>query len=94
MGAVWQDLRYALASIIRAPFLSFAVLLALVAGVGLNAAVFTLIDGTWLRAPVEREPASFIQAIPSYSGWFATENQFHGFTVQDYEAIRASDRLL
>ena len=94
MEAVWQDLRYALRGILRAPFLSFAVLLALVAGVGLNAAVFTLIDGTWLRAPVERESASFIQAIPSYSGWFATENQFHGFTVRDYEAIRTRLRSL
>jgi hypothetical protein len=94
MGTVWQDLRYALRGIIRAPFLSLAVLLALVAGVGLNAAVFTLIDSVWLRAPVETESASFIQAIPSYSGWFATENQFHGFTVRDYEAIRRRAKSL
>lgn len=43
MGAICQDLCYALRGIVRAPFLSFAVLLALVGGVGLNAAVFTQI---------------------------------------------------
>jgi hypothetical protein len=35
------DLRYALRGIIRSPFLSFAVLLALSTGVGLNAAVLS-----------------------------------------------------
>ena len=94
MGVVWQDLRYALRGIIRAPFLSFAVLLALVAGVGLNAAVFALIDTSWLRSPVEKDPPSFVQAIPSYSGWFAAENQFHAFTVKDYEAIRDRTKSL
>lgn len=94
MEAVWQDLRYALRAIARAPFLSFAVLLALVAGVGLNAAVFALIDDSWLRSPVESDTSSFVQAIPNYSGWFATENQFHGFTVKDYEAIRNRTKSL
>jgi hypothetical protein len=89
MGAIWQDLRFALRGIARKPLLALAVLLALVAGIGLNAAVFALLNDFWFRAPVERDPGGFIQAVPSYSGWFETENQFHGFTVNDYEAIRA-----
>jgi predicted permease len=94
MGAVWQDLRYALRSITKAPFLSFAVLLALSAGIGLNTAVFALVDATWFRAPVEKDQSSFVEAIPSYSGWFDAENLFHGFTVKDYQAIRARAQSL
>ena len=82
-----QDLRYAIRGIRRAPFLSLAVLLALCVGVGLNAAVFSVLDGAWLQPPVQNDPQSFVQAIPSYSGWFDTENLFHGFTVKDYDAI-------
>lgn len=52
------------------------------------------VDTSWLRSPVEKDPPSFMQAIPSYSGWFATENQFHGFTVKDYEAIRNRAKTL
>jgi predicted permease len=94
MGAIWQDSRYALRGIARKPLLSLAVLLALVAGIGLNAAVFALLNDFWFRAPVERDPGGFIQAVPSYSGWFETENQFHGFTVNDYEAIRTRTKSL
>ena len=94
MQTLWQDLRYALRQIRRAPFLSFAVLLALSAGIGLNAAVFTLLDGFWFHAPVERDAGSFVQAVPTYSGWFDTENEFHGFTVKDYEAIRTRTKSL
>jgi len=94
MGAIWQDLRYALRGIARAPFLSFALLLALLTGIGLNCAVFAVLDEAWFRAPVEKNPASFLQVIPSYAGWFETENQFHGFTVNDYEAIRTQTKSL
>jgi len=94
MGTAWQDLRYALRGIARTPFLSFAVLLALLTGIGLNSAVFAVLDESWFRAPVEKDPSSFVQVIPSYTGWFETENQFHGFTVNDYEAIRTQTKSL
>ena len=93
MGAIWQGLRYALRGITRAPFLSFVVLLALSAGIGLNAAVFALVETGWFRGPVEKDPDSFIQVIPSYTGWFSTE-KFFSFTRTDYEAFRARARSL
>ncbi|HYL64081.1 MAG TPA: ADOP family duplicated permease [Candidatus Methylomirabilis sp.] len=94
MGTLIQDLRYGLRGLAKAPLLSLTAILALSAGIGLNAAVFTLLDVTWLRAPVENDPGSFVEAIPSYSGWFDTENQFHGFTVKDFEAIRERSKSL
>lgn len=91
---IWQDLRYALRGIVRAPFLSFAVLLALSIGIGLNAAVFALVDTSWLRPPVEKDPGSFVRVIPSYSGSFGTENLLPTFSVNDYEAFRTRARSL
>ena len=94
MNTLLQDVRYAMRAIARSPFLSLAVLLALVAGIGLNAAVFSIFEGFWFRAPVEQNPSTFVQAIPSYSGWFDTEDEFHGFTVKDFDAIRARAQSL
>ncbi|HEV2615175.1 MAG TPA: ADOP family duplicated permease [Candidatus Acidoferrales bacterium] len=94
MNTLLQDVKYALRGMARSPRLSFAVVLALAAGIGLNASIFTLLDGIWLRAPVEENPATFVQLIPSYSGWFNTEDKFQGLTVRDYDAIRTRAKSL
>jgi len=70
------------------------VLLALSAGIGLNAAVFALVETSWFRPPVENDPASFVRVIPSYTGWSSTEKSFPTFTVNDYEAFRTRARSL
>lgn len=94
MNRLLQDVKYALRGIIRWPLLSIAVVAALAVGIGLNASVFALLDGFWFRAPVETSLASFVQAIPTYSGWFDAENQFQGFTVKDFDAIRRRAKSL
>src|SRR5215469_3662559 len=94
MNRLLQDFRYAFRAMARRPLLSFAVVVALATGIGLNASVFTLLDGFWFRAPVEKDPSSFVQAIPSYSGWFDTAKQFQGFTVKDFDAIRSRAKSL
>ncbi len=94
MNTLLQDIRYALRAIARWPLLSLAVVAALSIGIGLNASVFAILDGALLRGPVEKDPASFVQAIPSYSGWFQTEKEFSGFTVKDYDAIRTRAKSL
>ena len=78
----------------RAPLLTLTVISALAAGIGLNAAVFAIVDESWFQAPVEKDPGSFVEAIPSYSGWFDTEDQFRGFTVKDFDAIRTRAKSL
>lgn len=94
MSTLIQDIRYALRGIARQPLLSFAVVIALATGIGLNASVFALLDGMWLRAPVQKDPGSFVQAIPTYSGWFDTAREFQGFDVKDYDAIRTRAKSL
>src|SRR5215469_2073720 len=94
MNKLLQDVRFAFRAMARRPLLSLAVVVALATGIGLNASVFALLDGFWFRAPVENDPSSFVQAIPSYSGWFDTAKEFQGFTVTDYDAIRARAKSL
>lgn len=68
---IWQDFRYALRSVRRAPLLSTVATLALGLGIGLNAGVFTLLNAMFLKAPTLIDPASFVQISPRYSGWSA-----------------------
>ena len=94
LETLFQDLRYSLRGMRRAPLLTLTVISALAAGIGLNAAVFAIVDESWFQAPVEKDPGSFVQAIPSYSGWFDTEDRFRGFTVKDFDAIRTQAKSL
>ncbi|HKS80794.1 MAG TPA: ADOP family duplicated permease [Candidatus Acidoferrales bacterium] len=94
MNLVWQDLRYALRGMRRAPLLTCVVTLALTAGIGLNAGIFAIIDSVWLSPPVTEQPASFAQVIPQYTGWFPSASNFSSFTFQDFEAVRAQSRSL
>jgi putative ABC transport system permease protein len=49
MYAVWQDLRLAWRQLRRSPAFTVAVILTLAAGIGLNAAIFTMVDCVLLR---------------------------------------------
>jgi predicted permease len=94
VGNLIRDVRYALRGMQRAPLLTGVIVLALTAGIGLNAGVFTIVDGFWFRAPVDKDPDRFVQLIPQYSGWFPSADQYEGFTASDYEALRTQSRSL
>lgn len=86
-----QDVRYGFRSLTRAPLVALAVVLTLALGIGLNTAAFTLINGLVFRARVEKDPASFVQLIPQYSGkWEHEENWLT--SVDDYRAYQAHAR--
>ncbi|HEV2133598.1 MAG TPA: ABC transporter permease [Terracidiphilus sp.] len=90
----WQDLLYALRSARRAPLLSTVAILALATGIGLNAGVFTLLNSLFLQPPTLKDPASFVQVYPRYTGWSTRANQYSFFTSEDYDAIRSRSRAL
>ena len=91
---IWQDFRYALRSVRRAPLLSTVATLALGLGIGLNAGVFTLLNAMFLKAPTLIDPASFVQISPRYSGWFAGADRQSSFTTEDFDAIRSRSHTL
>lgn len=90
----WHDLLFALRSARRAPVLSAVAILALAAGIGLNAGVFTLLNSLFLQPPTLKDPGSFVQVYPRYTGWFTRANQYWSFTTEDFDAIRSRSRAL
>lgn len=62
MYAVWQDLRLAWRQLRRSPSFTIAVILTLAAGIGLNAAIFTMVDCVLLR-PLGYQDAERIYGI-------------------------------
>lgn len=49
--ALWQDVRYVVRSLRRAPAVSLTIVLTLALGIGVNAAMFSLLDVIYLRPP-------------------------------------------
>jgi predicted permease len=60
-----EDVRYAFRLIVRNPLLSAVIVLTLTIGIGINASVFTVVNGLALRPHVYKDPESFIRIIPT-----------------------------
>lgn len=90
----WQDLLYALRAARRSPVLSTVAIVALALGIGLNAGVFTLFNAMLFQPPTLKDPASFVQIYPRYTGWTTRANQYSSFTTEDYAAMRNRSRTL
>jgi predicted permease len=58
---VWEDVRYGTRLIRRSPLLSTVVVLTLTVGIGINASIFTVVDGTALKPLVNRDPDTFLR---------------------------------
>jgi predicted permease len=86
----FEDIRYGLRVIRRNPVLSGVVVLTLTLGLGMNASVFTVVNGLALRAHVYSDPSSFVRII--------LQNPFqraaHGVSYRDYLALSSRSRSL
>jgi len=61
MRALWQDFRYALRSLGKAPVFTAVALLSLALGIGANTAIFSLLDQLLLRSLPVKEPGQLVQ---------------------------------
>ena len=70
----------------RNPLLSTVVVITLTVGIGINASVFTVVDGLALRPHVYRDPASFVRIFPqsrtSFNTRPASYAEFRTFSEQ------------
>jgi predicted permease len=67
MDAMRQDVRYAIRTLVRAPGFVAVTVLTLALGIGLNASVFTLVNGLLMRAPAGiQAPEELVQVARSY----------------------------
>ena len=64
LSTFWEDVRYGCRVIRRNPLLSLVVVLTLTVGIGINASVFTVLNGMMLRTHVYKDPASFLRIVP------------------------------
>lgn len=88
MESLLQDIRYGLRLLRRGPLLAGAVVLTLTLGIGLNAGVFTVLNGLLLRARVEKDPDRFAHVSAQYSGDAARALLEGSVSIDDFEAYR------
>src|SRR2546426_4389690 len=89
---LWQDFRYAARSLHRHTVLSVTVLATLTLGIGLNTAVFTLINADSLRPHVNKDPDSFLRVHAAYTKDPTHPGYPSKMTLEDYSALSGKAR--
>src|SRR6266516_4138676 len=92
MQTLWQDLRYAWRSLQRHSVLSVTILATLTLGIGVNAAVFTLINADALRPHVNKDPDSFLRVHAAYTKDLKHPGYPGKVTLEDYLAFKGEAR--
>ena len=64
LATFWEDVRYGCRVIRRNPLLSLVVVLTLTVGIGINASIFTVVNGMMLRPHIYKDPDSFLRVVP------------------------------
>jgi len=88
MDAFIRDLRFAFRLIGKTPAISLATIVTLALGVGLNAGVFTILNGMLFRPRVTANPESFVHLQAVYAGSAAPFQEAGQMTTADYAALR------
>ena len=80
MGGFWQDMVYGARALTKRPMLTAVAVLSIAVGIGLNTAIFTLVNGILLR-PLPYRDADRLVAIFSVSPEHL--DQLNGVSVPD-----------
>ena len=94
LEGVVRDLKYGLRMVRNARLISIAVVVTLAVGIGINAGIFTIINGTLLRPRVDSDPATFARLYAQY--WSrGNPREFAGqFSPADYRAMQSRSQSL
>jgi putative ABC transport system permease protein len=81
-----NDLKFALRALIKSPFFSFVAIVTLALGIGLNTAMFSLVNSLYLRPLPFGDPGKLVRL---YRG--TSENPFGDFSPADYQELRSAE---
>jgi hypothetical protein len=90
LRSVCEDLRYGCRLIRRNPLFSLVAVLTLTVGIGINASVFTIVDGLFMRPHVYSDPRGFVRPI----AMTRTGNTVRQTSYSEYAAFRDHSRSL
>ena len=83
MRTLWQDLRFGARMLMKKPGFTLIAVITLALGIGANAAVFTLIEGVFLRPFPIAEPERVVAlSLKTKSG------EMHAFSYPYYKDFR------
>ena len=89
-----RNLRYGFRMMRLSPLLTAATLITLALGIGLDAGVFTVINGMLLRPRVEHDPATFAHLYAHYSGNAIRQDYGGQASLSTYRALQSEARSL
>jgi MacB-like protein len=87
METLFQDLRYSLRTLRRAPVFAVVAVLTLALGIGLNTAIFSVVNGVLLRPLPFRDPGSLVRLRHVHPEKAAEGGPF---SPQDFEDLQGS----
>jgi predicted permease len=64
LASFWEDILYGCRVIRRNPLLSLVVVITLTVGIGINASVFTVVNGMMIKPHVYKDPETFVRIVP------------------------------
>jgi len=88
MWTLWQDLRYSVRLLLKAPGFTLTAIGVLTLGIGVNAGIFGLINGMLLR-PLPGATAEG-ELVGVYSHARHTERGYRGFSFPDFDDLRSA----
>ena len=101
MRTLFQDVRYGLRVLLKTPAFSLVAVISLALGIGLNTAIFSIVNAVLIRPlPVVKQPSSLVwlRAPISYPDYLDYRNQAHSFEgmaaltgTQDFSVAAGSE---
>lgn len=87
--SIWQDVRYGVRTLRRAPGFALTAIGILALGIGANTAIFSLVNAVMLRPLPVHEPERLVEPLSRYPG----DPRMNGYKLDFYEYVRDNNHV-